>query len=212
MTSTHLKAVRLLAAFGLLAGALPVSAAGEVAAEIHELCIKAADYRGCVEAQKGATEYVGNKCLDGYAYTGNGNCQKVDCLYTWWGRVESIDRQHDSLVAGKSTWKCPTKMSWGIIRTGVMQLGAVSPITSSEECPPVEPKIGWNSSCEHAKPGWKENEAEAKRPKCDAKLVPYECNWNAYLNANPATKAWAEANPSMAEQERIRMTADPKKK
>ena len=203
--------MKLLFAPLLLAVSLPAFAAGDVAPEIHALCIKAADYRGCIEAQKGTPEYLGNKCPTGYAYMGSGNCQKVDCVYTWWGRMEALDRNHDPLIAGKSTWKCPTKASWGLIRTGVMSLGAISPINQSKECPSVEPKIGWNSSCEHAKPGWKAAEAEAKRPKCDAKLVPFECDWDAYLEANPATKAWAEANPLMAEKERIKMTADPQK-
>jgi len=201
-----------LTALALLGGALPVAAAGDVAPEIHEMCLKAADYRGCVEAQKGTPEYLGNKCPTGYAFMGSGNCQKVDCVYTWWGRMESIDRKHDPLIAGKSTWKCPTKASWGVIRTGVMRLGAISSITQSDECPSVEPKIGWNSSCEHAAPGWKAAaEAEAKRPKCHAKLAPYECDWNAYLDANPAVKAWAEANPAMAQNERIRLEEDPVK-
>ena len=200
----------LLAPF-LLAVSLPAFAAGDVAPEIHDLCIKAADYRGCVEAQKGKPEYLGNKCPTGYAYMGSGNCQKVDCKYKWWARLETIESKHEPLIAGKSTWKCPSKFVWGTIHTGVMGLGAISPITQSKDCPSVEPKIGWNSSCEHAKPGWKAAEAEAKRPKCDAKLVPFECDWDAYIEANPATKAWAVANPAMAEQERIKMTADPQK-
>ena len=194
----------------LIGVALPASAAGDVAPEIHDLCIKAADYRGCVEAQKGTPEYLGNKCRAGYAYVGAGNCQKVTCSFTGIGGGD----RHDPIVAGKSTWKCGTKVNWwsysGIDR-GHLKLGAISPITQSKDCPSVEPKIGWNSSCEHAKPGWKAAEAEVNRPKCDAKLVPFECDWNAYLEANPATKAWAAANPAMAEQERIKMTADPKK-
>ena len=48
--------VKFVAAIVLIAGALPVMAAGDVAPEIHEICLKAADYRGCVEAQKGTPE------------------------------------------------------------------------------------------------------------------------------------------------------------
>ena len=55
--------VKLLAAIALIAGALPVMAAGDVAPEIHKMCLKAADYRGCVEAQKGTPEYVGKNVL-----------------------------------------------------------------------------------------------------------------------------------------------------
>ena len=35
-----------LTTIALIAGAIPVSAAGEVASEIHQLCLQAADYRG----------------------------------------------------------------------------------------------------------------------------------------------------------------------
>ena len=56
MTSAHIHTVKFLAAIALIAGALPVVAAGDVAPEIHEMCLKAADYRGCVEAQKGTPE------------------------------------------------------------------------------------------------------------------------------------------------------------
>ena len=68
-----------LTTIALIAGAIPVSAAGEVAPEIHQLCLQAADYRGCVEAQAGTPEYLGNKCPDNHAYVGEGKCQRVYC-------------------------------------------------------------------------------------------------------------------------------------
>lgn len=54
--SMGIHTVKFVAAIVLIAGALPVMAAGDVAPEIHEICLKAADYRGCVEAQKGTPE------------------------------------------------------------------------------------------------------------------------------------------------------------
>ena len=39
-----------------------------------------------------------------------------------------------------------------------------------------------------------------------------ECDWNAHLDAYLVSKAWATVIPVMAEQERIKMTTDSKKK
>lgn len=43
------------------------------------------------------------------------------------------------------------------------------------------------------------------KPSCNFKLQKYECSFNAYLDANPAMKQWAEQNPKMAENERIKL-------
>lgn len=43
------------------------------------------------------------------------------------------------------------------------------------------------------------------KPSCNFKLQKYECSFNAYLDANPAMKQWAEQNPQMAENERIKL-------
>ena len=42
---------------------------------------------------------------------------------------------------------------------------------------------------------------------CGRVLRDYDCNYSAYLEANPSVKAWAEANPEMAAKERIRLGA-----
>ena len=42
---------------------------------------------------------------------------------------------------------------------------------------------------------------------CGRVLKDYDCNYSAYLEANPSAKAWAEANPEMAAKERIRLGA-----
>ena len=42
---------------------------------------------------------------------------------------------------------------------------------------------------------------------CGKVLKVYDCNWNKYLDANPAVKAWAEQFPDMAEKERIKQGA-----
>ena len=40
---------------------------------------------------------------------------------------------------------------------------------------------------------------------CKIPLSDYKCDWSNYLDGNPNVKAWAEANPAMAEKERIRL-------
>ena len=52
--------------------------------------------------------------------------------------------------------------------------------------------------------------AATKKPKqldCGRVLQDYGCNYDAYLDANPSVKAWAEANPDLAEKERVRLGA-----
>ena len=40
---------------------------------------------------------------------------------------------------------------------------------------------------------------------CKPPLTDYGCSWKEYLKANPNVKAWADANPAMANKERIRL-------
>ena len=42
---------------------------------------------------------------------------------------------------------------------------------------------------------------------CASVLRDFECNYDEYLQANPSVMAWAEANPLLAEKERIRLGA-----
>ena len=56
----------------------------------------------------------------------------------------------------------------------------------------------------------KEEAAERERIanlECGKVLKAYDCNWNKYLDANPAVQAWAEKFPEMAEKERIKQGA-----
>ena len=46
-----------------------------------------------------------------------------------------------------------------------------------------------------------------KTRNCDRMLKDYDCNYSAYLEANPSVKVWAEENPEMAAKERIRLGA-----
>ena len=48
---------------------------------------------------------------------------------------------------------------------------------------------------------------KAKQLNCGVVLKEFDCNYDAYLDANPSVKAWAEANPALADKERARFGA-----
>lgn len=49
--------------------------------------------------------------------------------------------------------------------------------------------------------------SKKKEPTCARVLRDYDCDYDAYLEANPSVKAWALANPGLAAKERIRLGA-----
>ena len=196
--------------------------AADVSPKIHKLCSEAKDYAGCVRAMngdsspstvrtinsQGADIAEGNQCTSGYAYIGGGNCQDVRCIYP------ASDLGHDQLVAGKKdasgkdVWGCPYNWLRG---AGELRLsGAVTRTTKNPECPPGEPKLGFNNTCQTASDNWLNpvsaiERAKRQGPQCDFKLQAYECSYDAYLGANPGMKQWAELNPAMAAKERARL-------
>ena len=232
MTSTHLQIVKLFS--GICVAAVVGSSllignsvkASEVDPKIHNLCVEAKDYAGCVRAMKGDTSPAairtinsqgadiaeGNQCPSGSAYMGGGNCQQVQCEYTTAGAIRALG--HDSLIAGKKdkngkdVWGCPYKLFLG--RGRLRLTGAVLRTTNNSACPTGEPKLGFNNTCQTVSRDWLSPTAAAEKanregPKCDFKLMAYDCSYDAYLVANPAIKQWAELNPAMAEKERARL-------
>ena len=189
----------------------------EVDPKIHKLCIEAKDYAGCVRAMKGDTSTrvinsqgadiaEGNQCPSGWAYVGGGNCQQVTCDYD---RVNGLglSEGHDQRIAGKANWKCKGSFWYG---AGVMRLTGNARASINNECPPGEPEIGYNSTCQKPPVGWESPSEKAARerregPKCDFKLKAYKCSYDAYLDANPSMRQWAELNPEMAAKERARL-------
>jgi len=183
---------------------------------IHKLCSDVKDYSGCVDSHSGniKTKFkvndVPNKCKQGYAYVGAGNCQQVTCVNAQgWGMANS----DEPLIAGKSNWKCKSKLVIGWMNSGrgQLRLGAVGKAIYDPLCPPREPEIGWNSSCETAPENWHEilqAEQDAYRRRCGQVIRDYDCSYNKYLEANPSIKAWADANPEMARKERLRLKSD----
>lgn len=202
--------------------AYPVSAQVQVDPVIHKLCVEAKDYAGCVRAMKGDTAPTGarvinsqgadiaegNQCTAGYAYIGGGNCQDVRCEYNSSG-FNALG--HDSLVAGKKdsngkdVWGCKYSFWQG---AGVLRLtGGVTRTSNNPACPAGEPQLGFNSTCQTAPKDWAARQSKAKEdgPKCDFKLKAYNCSYTAYLDANPNIKKWAELNPGLVRNERVKL-------
>lgn len=129
--------------------AMPLTAAAQqIDSKIHKLCIEAKDYAGCVNAMTGVRPSdgkIGNKCQAQFAYVRDGNCQRVSCKYSWWAAGSG---NNNEIVAGKSTWRCPSQFRLGVILKGVLVLEEAAPVKHDPACPPREPVIGWNSSCE----------------------------------------------------------------
>ena len=154
---------------------------------------------------QGADIAEGNQCPAGFAYVGGGNCMEVKCKYSASGM--GFDTGYDQRIAGKADWKCKYSFGYG---AGVMELVGNARATINSECPPGEPEIGYNSTCQKAPAGWESPSAKAAReeregPQCNFKLKKYGCTYDAYLEANPAMKKWAELNPEMATKERIKL-------
>ena len=81
-----------------------------------------------------------------------------------------------------------------------MELIGMTGLTAGESNPTLQAKLDV----------LKEEAAERERIanlECGKVLKAYECNWNKYLDANPAVKAWAEKFPEMAEKERLKQGA-----
>jgi hypothetical protein len=145
--------------------ALPSSASSppKVAPAIHQLCIEAKDYIGCVRAMtegtgqadvrsttsQGADAIEGNQCPAGFAYIGGGNCQEVRCEYNSAG-FNALG--HDRIlggkkdISGKDVWGCKYSFWHG---AGVLRLsGGLTRTSNNPACPEGEPAIGFNSTCQ----------------------------------------------------------------
>ena len=208
----------------VLAGLAAVQPAisAEVDPEIHRLCIEAKDYVGCVRAMKGDTapvaetrmrmglqDELGNACPAGYAYSSGGQCRSIKCIPL------GIFGKNEPQLAGKGHTCKGRNIEYGMItgratmKWGDQYMKAII----DPNCPNIEPKLGDLNSCgrEEEYKAQQAEVAELKRQKllseCDFKIRDYDCSFDAYLDANPALKEWAELNPELAEQERARLKA-----
>lgn len=212
-----MKKLFLLALPALLAGN---SVVAEVEPKIHKLCVEAKDYAGCVRAMKGDTtpvgtqrlriglqDELGNSCPAGYAYSGSGQCRSIKCIPL------GIFGKNEPQLSGKGHSCVGRNIEYGILggratmKWGNQYMKAII----DPNCPNIEPKMGSRNSCglEDAFKKLEIKKAEEARQtllsNCDFKLKQYDCSYNAYLDANPGIKEWAELNPEMASKERARL-------
>ena len=137
-----------IASASIAIGAIPALA--EVDAKTHKLCLEAKDYLGCVKAMRGETMPTsrvinsqgadmaeGNKCPSMFAYIGGGNCQEVKCGASSYGNDERL---------GGKNWYCKRRPVFG--RNSLYLGDKIVRASYSDECPPGEPGIGFNSTCE----------------------------------------------------------------
>ena len=143
---------KLLLLLPLLLSAVPAPSLA-VDDEIHEKCIAAADYRGCIEVfsgkeagskriiiDQGIATNEGNECPYGYGYKGGGYCQEIVC-----NASGILGTGHDPTLAAKGH-ACKNTS----IRFGSNQLGwgkDVKRATVNTDCPDIPLRIGWTSTC-----------------------------------------------------------------
>lgn len=118
----------------LVATSLPVNA--NIYDDIHEKCVTAADYEGCVRINLKISKIDGNACEPGFAYQGQDTCVEVLCMQ---GRS-----QHAAIIAGKM-WTC-TKQP-GDVFIHILDTGKSSDMIYDSSCPKGKPEIGWSSTC-----------------------------------------------------------------
>ena len=141
--------ITALIASSLLLTALPSLAQG-IDPATQKLCSEARDYVGCVKANANAKSSSGdgqkikaaeieraaipNTCPTGYAYSGGGLCRTVLC---------SWEAGDEPGLAGKA-WKCSAGLQKQYLRWG----NSVAKATIDSKCPPRQPRIGYQSTCE----------------------------------------------------------------
>jgi hypothetical protein len=148
------------AAAGILLVLLsPAGAMGQIDPELHQRCLNARDYSGCIEAQRNAAAGSAeaapliNACPAGHAYSGAGYCTRVICQSPKGGlltRMILSSDGHDPDLAGKGN-KCPRT---GLIsRTGSLRWGTDTvKAVHDDKCPNVELTVGWQNTCLQAAP------------------------------------------------------------
>lgn len=91
-----------------------------------------------------------------------------------------------------------SKMCPELLRGSLEQRGGQADIPrSSQNYCALTP---WDKECQN-------NSGATDPGACDKRLVQYRCSYTKYLDATPSVKAWATANPHMAQQEAKRLKA-----
>lgn len=123
-------------AFLSLVIATSLPAVANIQEDIHQKCVTAADYEGCVNVNSKISKINGNACEPGFAFQGQDTCVEVLCMQ---GRS-----QHAAIIAGKM-WTC-TKQP-GDVFIHILDTGKSSDMIYNFSCPGGKPEVGWNSTC-----------------------------------------------------------------
>ena len=197
-----------------------------IKSEHHEMCLKAADYLGCIKAmtaadspleatttininqtnRPGLLSETGNECPVGFAYAGAGQCRAVICV------GNGIFGRNDPALGGKGH-SCAGGA--GALRQGIFfGRGTLAwgnnyvPASINPNCPLVEPGFGWRSSCQGVQRDTTNpsNILPASSDKIVRQKAKRNC-WSDHISSNPALAEWADANPQLAEINKSRFDA-----
>jgi hypothetical protein len=158
MSIAHAKLIGKLCTLLLLpSAAIPADA---MDAGIHEKCIKANDYKGCVEVLGGviieqikpSTQSIklnidtqvsadGNECPGEFAYAGGGYCRRVVCDYAG---IFGMGHHPDLAGKGMKCQKGIGQMRWGEWDREKVR-ASVNPA-----CPQIPFEVGYQSTCQLA--------------------------------------------------------------
>ena len=121
--------------------------------KVHNICLKAQDYIGCVKAQttaksknanpplvKDEIQSIGNSCPEDFAYVGAGACQLVVC---------NDDFSHENILRGKG-WSCKNRKGIrSFINVSLVTFGPPVEAKLDRRCPFEEPERGRRNSCQN---------------------------------------------------------------
>jgi tetratricopeptide (TPR) repeat protein len=132
----------------------------QVSPEVHEKCIKAEDYKGCIEILGAviknqinpSTQNIklnidtqvaadGNHCPAEFAYAGAGYCRQAKCVY---GGIFGIGHHPDLAGKGMACQKGIGEMRWGEWDKEKVR-ASVNP-----NCPNIPLEVGYQSTCSMA--------------------------------------------------------------
>ncbi len=181
----------------MLAAPVLVPAHAQVSPVGHEQCLKAADYKGCIEIFSGAlknqvnpsTQNIklnidtqvasdGNECPSEFAYAGGGYCRRVKCAY---GGLFGTGHHPDLAGKGIKCHKGLGQMQWGEWDKDKVRA------STNTACPSIPLEVGFQSTCQmagikgsrFAEDGRYEEALKVLRPLSDANTK----DWIAATNA-----------------------------
>ena len=120
---------------------------------------------------------------------------KLDC-----GRVlRDYECNYETYLDANPSVKARADVNPGLAAKEKIRLGALT----QEE---IEQKAKLKeNSLQRIQPELDAMKGYAPKPESNIKSEDYECSYDKYLEANPSMKTWAELNPEMANNERLKL-------